>query len=184
MADNCSCLGVWDRNDYKGEAEKQLSDENISQDVNSSDRQIRVDKSNKMFRKLKSQGKITEKEVKYFRYEYQKGTSLAKMCLLPKVHVPVRSVISNCGTTTGKISEFLNFHLTLVMQSNKSYIKASGDLVKKSRTFSISQVMSFLLQRAWLGYTLQFPTILYLKSLKTSYIKEKTKIYLLQTLSK
>ena len=38
MADKCSCLVVWDRNDYKGDAEKQLSDENISQDVNSSDR--------------------------------------------------------------------------------------------------------------------------------------------------
>ena len=38
MADKCSCLVVWDRNDYKGDAEKQLRDENISQDVNSSDR--------------------------------------------------------------------------------------------------------------------------------------------------
>ena len=184
MADKCSCLVVWDRNDYKGDAEKQLRDENISQDVNSSDRQIRVDKSNKMFKNLKSQGKITEKEVKYFRYEYQKGTSLGKMYLLPKIYVPGKPVISNCGTTTAKISEFLNFHLKPVMQSNKSYIKASRDLVKKSRTFSISQVMSFLLQRAWLGYTLQFPTILDLKPLKTSYIKEKIKIQLTQTLSK
>ena len=35
---------------------------------------------------LKSQGKITEKELKYFTYEYQKATNLGKMYLLPKIH--------------------------------------------------------------------------------------------------
>ena len=62
-ADKSSCVVVWDRNDYIVEAEKQLGDKNIYQDVNVSDRILRdlVDKSNKIFRSLKSQGKITEK---------------------------------------------------------------------------------------------------------------------------
>ena len=94
---------------YIFEAEKQLGDKNICKDVNFSDKSLRdlVDESNKMFRSLKSQGKITEKELKYFTYEYQKTTNLGKMYLLPKIHkslsdVSHRLVISNCGTPTEK----------------------------------------------------------------------------------
>ena len=39
-----------------------------------------------MFRSLKSQGKITEKELKYFIYEYQNATNLGKIYLLLKIH--------------------------------------------------------------------------------------------------
>ena len=57
--DKGSCVVVWDRNDCIAEAEKQLVDKNIYQDVNFSGRILRdlVDKSNKMFRSLKPQGK-------------------------------------------------------------------------------------------------------------------------------
>ena len=89
-----------------------------------------------MFRGLKSQVKITEKELKYFTYKYQKATNLGKMYLLPKIHkrlsnVPSRPVISSCGTSTKKISEFLDFQLKPVKQSSKSYIKDSGDFIRK-----------------------------------------------------
>ena len=69
---------IWDRNYYIVETEKQMADKNIYQDVNFSDRILRdqVDKSNKIFRSLKSQGKVTEKELKYFTYGYQKATNL------------------------------------------------------------------------------------------------------------
>ena len=58
-----------------------------------------------MFRSLKSQGKITEKELKYFTYQYQEATNLGKMYLHPKIHkrlsnVPGRPVISTCETST------------------------------------------------------------------------------------
>ena len=108
-----------------------------------------------MFSSIKSQGKIVDKEFKYLTYEYQKVSNLNKMHLLPKIHnAPGRPIISNCVTPTEKVSEFVDFQLKPVMQSSKSYIKDSGDFV------------SFLLQRTWLGYTLQFPTILDLKPLK------------------
>ena len=129
-----SCVVVWDRNDYIVEAVKQLGDKNIYQDVNFSDRILRdlVDKSNKMFRSLKSQGKITKKELKYFTYKYQKATNLGKMYLLPEIrkrlsNVLGRPVISKCGTPTEKVSAFLDFQLKPVMQSSKSNIKDSGD---------------------------------------------------------
>ena len=62
------------------------------QDVSFSGKILRnlVDKNNQTFRSLKSQGKITEKELKYFTYEYQKATNLGKMYLLPKIHKSYR----------------------------------------------------------------------------------------------
>ena len=57
---------------------------------------------------------MTEKELKYFTYGYQKATNLSKMYLLPKIHkrlsnIPGTPVISNCGTPAEKVSEFLDF---------------------------------------------------------------------------
>ena len=54
----------------------------------------------------------------------------------PKIHknlfdVPGRPVISNCGTATEKVSEFLDHVLKAVMQQKGSYIKDSGDFIKK-----------------------------------------------------
>ena len=37
-----------------------------------------------MFRNLKSKGKIDEKQLKYFTYEYIKTSNLGKLYLLPK----------------------------------------------------------------------------------------------------
>ena len=70
-----------------------------------------AEKSNAIFKGLKQKGKITEKQLKYFTIEHKKATNLGKMYLLPKIHkrlydVPGRPVISNCGTTTEKASEF------------------------------------------------------------------------------
>ena len=63
------------------------------------------------------------------------------MYLLPKVHkqienVPGRPVISNCGTPTEKVSEFLDYHLKSTMQSAKSYIKDTSDFLRKLNELS------------------------------------------------
>ena len=41
-ADKGSCVVVWDRNAYIGEAEKQLSDENIYKDINFKDNILQI----------------------------------------------------------------------------------------------------------------------------------------------
>ena len=69
-------------------------------------------------------------------YEYKKVTNLGKLYLLPKIHkrlynVPGRPVISNCGTPTGKVSEFLDHHLKPIMQEGWSYIKDTKAFLKK-----------------------------------------------------
>ena len=98
---------VWDRKDYTLEAEKQLSDANVYKDVFCNEKNLHelVGTSNQLFQNLKSKGKISDKQLKYFTYEYKKVSNLGKLYLLPKIHkrlhnVPGRPVISNCGIPT------------------------------------------------------------------------------------
>ena len=91
--------------------------------------------SNKLFKNLKNKRGITEKELKCFKIDFKKATNLSKLYLLPKIHkrlseVPGRPVISNCRTPT-EVSEFLDRELKSVMQEGWSYVKDSGDFIRK-----------------------------------------------------
>ena len=95
-----------------------------------------VEISNRFFRSLTLDGHISENKMKCFMYQNKKITNLGKLYLLPKIHerlyhVPGRLVISNCGTPTEKVSEFLDHHLKPIMQEDWSYIKDTEDLFKK-----------------------------------------------------
>ena len=101
--------------------------------------QVLVGTSNQLFQNLKSKGKVSDKQLKYFTYEYKNVSNLGKLYLFPKIHkrlhnVPGRPVISNCGTLTEKASEFLDYHLKPIMQKGKSYIKDSGDFINKIKS--------------------------------------------------
>ena len=127
-ADKDLCVVLWDRNDYIAEAEKQLKDENIYEDVNFKDNILQELEDNKLFKSLKTKGSITEKELKSSLSEFKKDTNLGKLYLLPKIHkclgnVPGGPVISNFHTPTESVSEFLDSQLKPVMQSSQSYIK-------------------------------------------------------------
>ena len=71
-----SCVVVWDRNDYIKEADKQLNDTNFYKDVYFNDKLLQelVWASNKLFENLKAKGKICDKQLKYFTYQYKKFT--------------------------------------------------------------------------------------------------------------
>ena len=113
-ADKASCLAVWDRSDYLVEAERQLSDTKGYRDVSNTENILSnlSETSNKMFSSLKRRGYLTEKQMKYFTYEFKTATNFGKLYLLPKIHkrlhnVLGRPVISNCGSSTEKFSESL-----------------------------------------------------------------------------
>ena len=110
--DKGSCVVVWDRNDYLLEAERQLSDTKVYRDVSNTKNILSnlLETSNKMFSSLKRRDYLTEKQMKYFTYEFKKATNFGKLYLLPKIHkrlhnVLGRPVISNCGSSTEKFSE-------------------------------------------------------------------------------
>ena len=137
-ADKGSCVVVCDRDDYLSDAEKQLCDKAIYKDGSFNVKILSdlVACSNKIFKSIERKGAISEKEMKYFLYDYKTATNLGKLYFLPKIHkklfnVTGRPIISNCGTPTEKASKFLDHHMELVMQSSWSYIKDSGDLLRK-----------------------------------------------------
>ena len=137
---------VWDRADYILEAEKHLHDKQVYKEVKFNENILTglVEKSNRIFNRLCSHRLISESELKYFTYNFKKATNLGKFYFLPKIHkrlatVPGRPVISNCGTPTEKVSEYLDFLLKPVMQDGWSYIKDTGDFQKIKRLGKIPE---------------------------------------------
>ena len=136
-ADKGPCVAVWDREDYLAEGYKQLCDISTYLEVKKYNDQLLSqlkEKSNKFFKRLYNK-LISEKELKYFSNNFKSTSCLGKIYLLPIIHkrlhnVPGRPVISNCGTPSEKISEFLDHHLQPIMKAEKSYIKDGGDLEK------------------------------------------------------
>ena len=135
---------VWDRYNYLQEASRQLQDQNIYEDENAMKKFIfneniltdQVAKSNKIFKRLCSHKLISEKELKYFTYNFKKATNLSKLYFLPKIHkrlsaVPGRPVISNCGTPTEKVSEYVDYILKPIMQDSCPASKTLVIFLKK-----------------------------------------------------
>ena len=100
-------------------------------------------------------------ELRYFSYEYKKITNSGKLHLLLKIHkrlenVHGRQVISNYGTPTEKVSEFLDYHFNPLMQSGQLYIKDSGDFLKKIKNLGSPLENSSLVTADVVGL---YPTI-------------------------
>ena len=83
-----SCVVVWDRNDYIAEAEKQLNNKSVYNNVIFKEKILQdlAETNNNIFRSLRGKGKITERQLKYFTIAHKKATKLGKMYLLPKIH--------------------------------------------------------------------------------------------------
>ena len=98
------------------------------------------------------------KRTEIFKLSIKKKIShLEKLYLLPKIHkrlenVRGRPVISNCGTLTEKVSEFLKYHLKPVTQKGCSYIKDSGDFLKKIKNLGSLPENSILVTANVVGF--------------------------------
>ena len=129
-ADKGSAVVVWDRDDYIQEAEKQLGDKEIYEEV-SNDPQPLIDTIHRALEKIRKRGDLSADNIKYFMV---KDPKFARFYLLPKIHkrlenVPGRPVISNCGFYTENISAFLDFHLQPLTREVKSHIKDINDFL-------------------------------------------------------
>ena len=145
-ADKGSAAVIWYRNYYLKEAEKQLSDRStyLETKVIEKDLVNLVEQSNKMFENLQRKSVTQERKKNYFKFDFKKATNLGKLYLLPKIHkglsnVPGRPVISNCGTPTEKVSEFLDHQLQPIMKQGNSYIQDTGDFLEKLRAIGVQK---------------------------------------------
>ena len=84
-----SCEVVWCRDDcIKEEANKQMEDKTVYKDIKFKETILSdlMDKSNRILKSFYKCKFITEKEVKYFSYDFKKTSNVDKFYLLPKIH--------------------------------------------------------------------------------------------------
>ena len=134
-ADKGSLVVVWDREDYIKQAEKQLGDEEVCEEV-SNDAAPLLKAINGVIAKTRKRGDLKRDTLDYF---IMKDPKFAWFYLLPKIHkrlhnVPGRPVISNSGYYTENISSFLDHHLQPLAQPVKSYIKDTNEFLKQLRS--------------------------------------------------
>ena len=88
-ADKSSYVVVWDREDYLAEGYKQLSDTSTYVEVKKYNYKLLsqlTEKSNKFLKRLYNNMLISERELKYFSYNFKNTSCVSKMYLLPKIH--------------------------------------------------------------------------------------------------
>ena len=113
-----------DRKDYLKEAHKQLSDEEVYEEV-TNDPSTLESTIFTALNKIRARRDLSADNLEYF---FKKDPKFARFYLLPKIHkrlhnVPGRPVISNCGYYTENISSSLDYHLKPLAKKVESYIK-------------------------------------------------------------
>ena len=124
-ADKGSGVVEWDRGDYISEANRQLDDRQVYEEVEV-DPTVDLGKTiNSRLNELREEDPGLEEMTDYLQV---KDSRLGRFYLLPKIHkgrssVKGRPVISNCGTVTEHISEYLDHHLNPLVSQSRSYVK-------------------------------------------------------------
>ena len=132
-ADKGSAVVVWDKKDYCREAYNHLDDAVVYEKLQQDSLSRVSDQVKEALKPLLDKGYISGKNVEYL---VASRPRLGRFYLLPEIHkrlenVPGRPVISNCGTATERISEFLNFHIQPLVEGVPSVIKDSTHFLQR-----------------------------------------------------
>ena len=167
-----------------------LNDKAVYKDVNFDKDLIPslTGKSNRLLESLKQRQLITEKEFKYFRFEFKKTCNLGNFYLLPKIHkrlsnVPGIPVISNSGAPTEKVSELPGTHMQPIMRKGWSYIKDSQDFINKSHKLGKIPDNAILVTTGVMSLYLKIPHNDGLRALKEALDEKREQKNLLQRAS-
>ena len=132
-ADKGSAIVIWDRDDYIKECNTQLNDENVYKKID----KVSLKDVNAKIRTILN-FMLNKKEIdkKILEYLLVKNPQLGRFYLLPKIHkrtmnVPGRPVISNNGTATERISEYLDFHLKQIVPEIPHILEDTRDFLKR-----------------------------------------------------
>ena len=109
--------------------------------------------------------------MKYFRFDFKKACNLGKLYLLLKIdkrmfNIPGMPVISNCGTLTENVSEFMDSHLQPIMKKGLSCIKDSGDFISNIKWIGSVPKNTILVNADVVGLYPRIPHNVGLKALK------------------
>ena len=124
---------VWGLDQHYKEAFKQLEDENVYEKFKCNPMDKVTALTDIKLQKLVRGGKISQENREYLRGE---SLNLGRFYLLLKIpkkliDVPGRPVISNCGTPTEKISEFVDYHINPTVKSLPIVLSDTSDFLRK-----------------------------------------------------
>ena len=131
-ADKGSAVVVWDKVDYVAEADRQLGNSEVYEELDKDPTaELELEVRNCVTEIQVCDVGLSDKEASYLQVQRSK---LGRFYLLPKIHkglsgVVGRPVISNCGTVTEHVSEFLDHHLNPLVCSTESYVKDTNHFV-------------------------------------------------------
>ena len=135
-ADKGGATVIIDVDDYIGEANKQLNDENFYRKLTSDPTKSHLGLVNKAIDSLKQYNHISDKLATGLKTNEARTP---QFYLLPKIHKegnPGRPVVSSIECHTSKISEFVDHHLQPIVQETSSYVKDTNDFINKLNTCS------------------------------------------------
>ena len=93
---------VWCRDDCIKEANKQKEGKTVYKDIKFKETILSdlMDKSNRILKSFYTCKFITEKEVKYFSYDFKKTSNVDRFYLLPKIHEQLFNVLGRPGISS------------------------------------------------------------------------------------
>ena len=126
---------VWDREDYLTEAESQLTDPEVYEELKGDFGSPLIKTIKRYFTSVSARGYISSETLNYFMVNNPK---LGRFYLLQLRYTNVFltfpiSPISNCGYYTENISAFIDHHNKSFSKCVKSYIKDTNNFLQKLR---------------------------------------------------
>ena len=139
-ADKGSATVILSRENYIREAHRQLNNPKYYKKLDKAIWPENCKKFNSIICCLKDEGHINDKQVKYLEARSKSQTRI--FYLLPKIHKPVntwtdsntppgRPIISDCGSESYNISEYIDSHLKPIANRHESFVKNTEDLLSK-----------------------------------------------------
>lgn len=147
-ADKGSVIVIMDRTHYVTEALRQLSDETFYKPLRKPIYTESIPLIHDLLDDLNQQGFINKKQMKYLKGETK--PKKRHFYLLPKIHkpktswpsphmAPGRPIVSDCGSESYRIAEFLDYYLNPLSTLHRSYIKDTYTFIEKIKSTKIKE---------------------------------------------
>ena len=148
-ADKGGQIVIMDKQEYIEEGLRQLNVDEHYQKLESPIFQNTIIRIQEILTKLKNENFINNKQLKYLSPE--ENCRERRLYLLPKIHKsmdkwtkpdkmpPGRPIISDCGSESYKISEYIDFYLHPLATDHPAYLKDTQDFLTKIRNLHIPQ---------------------------------------------
>lgn len=146
-ADKGGMVCILNKQSYLKEAFRQLNNTKYYTPIPRSLKFDLLPQINDILRRLYDKGYINLAQLNYLKAD--KDDRLRRFYLLPKIHKPKdkwpqqdmpegRPIVSDCGTESRRISEYIDYFLAPLAHSHPSYIKDTYDFIHKIRNKEIN----------------------------------------------